>query len=297
MAIERTGLSELLAQLRAAGEHPPQTLLDDIRTYGQDAVAPLLEVVASYPGDDPDADARLYWAAYSAIQLLGELRAVEAVGPILALRDEDDDFIGQYIAESLGRIGQPAIQPLREALFATDANVYGLATAANALARLAELSPEYRPEIVGMLTDRLAADIPSDDPYALRAFLISDLADMRALEARPAIDRAFESDLVDEMVIDRETYEMIMNRPEGTSPNDALRPLFENARPTRSLGDVLPLLERMIGPRPGAEAPRTEAVALASEPTRRPQPFGRKVGRNEPCPCGSVKKYKRCCGR
>ncbi|RKY38657.1 MAG: preprotein translocase subunit SecA, partial [Candidatus Omnitrophota bacterium] len=24
---------------------------------------------------------------------------------------------------------------------------------------------------------------------------------------------------------------------------------------------------------------------------------GRKIGRNEPCPCGSGKKYKRCCGR
>ena len=24
---------------------------------------------------------------------------------------------------------------------------------------------------------------------------------------------------------------------------------------------------------------------------------GRKVGRNEPCPCGSGKKYKKCCGR
>jgi SEC-C motif-containing protein len=24
---------------------------------------------------------------------------------------------------------------------------------------------------------------------------------------------------------------------------------------------------------------------------------GKKVGRNEPCPCGSGKKYKRCCGR
>ena len=27
-----------------------------------------------------------------------------------------------------------------------------------------------------------------------------------------------------------------------------------------------------------------------------PRPFGRKVGRNEPCPCGSGRKYKRCCG-
>ena len=27
-----------------------------------------------------------------------------------------------------------------------------------------------------------------------------------------------------------------------------------------------------------------------------PSAFGRKVGRNEPCPCGSGRKYKRCCG-
>jgi preprotein translocase subunit SecA len=26
-------------------------------------------------------------------------------------------------------------------------------------------------------------------------------------------------------------------------------------------------------------------------------PAGKKVGRNEPCPCGSGKKYKHCCGR
>jgi hypothetical protein len=27
------------------------------------------------------------------------------------------------------------------------------------------------------------------------------------------------------------------------------------------------------------------------------RPFGRKVGRNDPCPCGSGKKYKHCCGK
>ena len=29
---------------------------------------------------------------------------------------------------------------------------------------------------------------------------------------------------------------------------------------------------------------------------RQASAFGRKVGRNEPCPCGSGRKYKRCCG-
>lgn len=42
----------------------------------------------------------------------------------------------------------------------------------------------------------------------------------------------------------------------------------------------------------GHQAPETESTA--------DQPFireGKKVGRNEPCPCGSGKKYKQCCGK
>ena len=36
------------------------------------------------------------------------------------------------------------------------------------------------------------------------------------------------------------------------------------------------------------------APAEAGKPFRRKEP---KIGRNAPCPCGSGKKYKKCCGR
>ena len=49
----------------------------------------------------------------------------------------------------------------------------------------------------------------------------------------------------------------------------------------RALGDVKPQQRR-------------EAVAGAAQPVMRDQP---KVGRNDPCPCGSGKKYKHCHGR
>ncbi len=42
-----------------------------------------------------------------------------------------------------------------------------------------------------------------------------------------------------------------------------------------------------------------QARSAAAARTPRPAPFERespKVGRNDPCPCGSGKKYKRCCG-
>jgi preprotein translocase subunit SecA len=45
--------------------------------------------------------------------------------------------------------------------------------------------------------------------------------------------------------------------------------------------------EKVSAPSPMAQAAkRKEAVAA-----------GNKVGRNDPCPCGSGKKYKKCCGR
>jgi len=37
-----------------------------------------------------------------------------------------------------------------------------------------------------------------------------------------------------------------------------------------------------------------------SDENDKAQPFvreGQKIGRNQPCPCGSGKKYKQCCGK
>jgi preprotein translocase subunit SecA len=45
----------------------------------------------------------------------------------------------------------------------------------------------------------------------------------------------------------------------------------------------------------GARPPAAEQAEMKLElPVRREAP---KVGRNEPCPCGSGKKFKSCCGR
>jgi preprotein translocase subunit SecA len=47
-----------------------------------------------------------------------------------------------------------------------------------------------------------------------------------------------------------------------------------------------------------AEAGDTMVVAEAEEPKAQPfKRFGDKIGRNDPCPCGSGKKYKQCHGK
>ena len=53
-------------------------------------------------------------------------------------------------------------------------------------------------------------------------------------------------------------------------------------------------------PKPGQGKPSdvvSEAAAQLSQEKPKPKRSGPKVGRNDPCPCGSTKKYKQCCGK
>ncbi len=77
---------------------------------------------------------------------------------------------------------------------------------------------------------------------------------------------------------------------------------FLASLPQRFVHEQLPGMAGTAGPSapPGpAEAAAaseavSEAIAQATQPVRRAGP---KVGRNDPCPCGSGKKFKQCCGR
>jgi len=99
----------------------------------------------------------------------------------------------------------------------------------------------------------------------------------------------------------REGYEMFVQMLQRVK-EDATAKLFavEVAKE-----EEVPPLERALGQRvflihggapPPPPAPTAEEVTRPRPrtPVRRK---GRKIGRNDPCPCGSGKKYKHCCGR
>ncbi len=70
------------------------------------------------------------------------------------------------------------------------------------------------------------------------------------------------------------------------------RPVFSLSRQSFLHPDATPM-GRI--PQKPPESPRE--VSQARQPQATIQREGRKVGRNEPCPCGSGKKYKKCCGK
>jgi hypothetical protein len=82
---------------------------------------------------------------------------------------------------------------------------------------------------------------------------------------------------------------------------DRLRDLYEETdRPTEAKA-VQEEIERLHKPSPAARVQRTPSILPAVAPGT-PRPVMRatapgRVGRNDPCPCGSGKKYKKCCLR
>jgi len=56
-------------------------------------------------------------------------------------------------------------------------------------------------------------------------------------------------------------------------------------------------IERKEAPQPATSAMAQAAGDRGLGKKQRLRAGGKKIGRNDPCPCGSGKKYKHCCGR
>ncbi len=61
-------------------------------------------------------------------------------------------------------------------------------------------------------------------------------------------------------------------------------------------GRAAPAVEGITAGSQGREGMVTSGGGAGEAPPKQPKRVAPKVGRNEPCPCGSGKKYKRCCG-
>jgi hypothetical protein len=255
-------VNQILDQLRDAGKNPKRSLLERVKSLGPAVVQPLIGLATDPKLLYGDPESREVWAPLHAINLLGELRATEAVGPLLSLFEMDDDWFDLALPEAFGRIGQPALPPLHDLLLDHAQDLYTRSRAASGLAEIAKNYPELRHEVVADLSALLGPlhfrDL--EDDAELNGFIVNDLLDLKAKEAVPAIEQAFAADRVDETIV----------------------------------GDWSDVAED-LGLAPVAA---TAPVAALPPASSAPLPYrGPKVGRNEPCPCGSGKKYKKCCGR
>jgi len=282
-------IDQLLEELRRMETRSDPALLDRIRGLGLAAVPSLIAYATDPEEYEVREDAEITgWGPYSAIDLLGELHPMEALQPLVSLLPwEDYDFLGDPLIHALGQFGRPAMEPVTAVLADRSQIVWSRGTAAEALEKMALAYPELRNEVVATLTAQLETDEADNDGRdILRGFLLQSLLELQAEESLPSIIRAFEESDIDPFMVAWSDV-----RHELGVPLDVATHLDESSPDRGSLFDFLPLM-------PASDQPSISASPLPAGQIAEPyQRESVKVGRNDPCPCGSGKKYKKCCGR
>jgi hypothetical protein len=256
-------------------------------------VPDLIRMAVDEQLNNAPAEGGLVWAPVHAWRALGQLGAAEAVAPLLALFqriDEcDDDWVASDIPRTLARIGMAALEPAANYLADVKHGEWARIAAADTLGRIGEAQPDLRAECVAKLATQL--EKYSEQSENLNAFLVSPLWDLRAVEAMPLIERAFAANCVDETVVgdveDVQIHFGLKTKRERLPQPNQLTRLYGNLN---ELEDQRRALERE-----NIEL-RQIVDALPFAPQPEPYVAPVKIGRNEPCPCGSGKKYKKCCG-
>jgi hypothetical protein len=141
------------------------------------------------------------WGTIHAIRALGQLKAVQAVTEFIEVLKWEDDYILETVPSAFGLIGQPAIAPLAKVIrdWGSKEYDYSAAQKVDALEKIAINHPETRDEVIEILLDRLNTPEKNDD--SLNGFLISSLTNLKAEKALPAIEKAFQQDLVDTIIL------------------------------------------------------------------------------------------------
>jgi hypothetical protein len=216
------------------------------------------------------------WGPVHAWRALAQLRAVEALGPLVELMKAppDDDAVPREFAKVFGVMGPGAIPALAAVLDDRTVDWLAASLAGGGLEDIAKRHPEYREQCVGILV-RALSNAAETDPSVV-GDIIGSLLNLRAVEAIDAIREAFRIDAVDISICgDLEDVEIDLGvRHQRVTP-----------RPHYMLSSL-----RARSEEPPSRPGFADAVLEWAEPRRAP-----KVGRNDPCPCGSGMKFKKCC--
>lgn len=216
---------------------------------------------------------------YHALHLLIALgpAAAPAMERLFPLFASEDDWLREDLPSLYAAIGQPAIEPLTRLLLDSDAETYLREGAGSCLAEIGEKYPDLRPSVIALLEQALVREKEDEE---LVAYLICNLMDLGSKESVPLIEQAFQENRVDWTVVEMADVEEHFGLPRVT-PYRSYD--FGEDEDTEELYAESGLFS-------GKDEEDDE------EPVQQPYIAPVKVGRNEPCPCGSGKKYKKCHG-
>lgn len=285
------------------------SLVEALARFGDASQARVLDIL-SQEIDESTPDNPMFRFEELAVQLAGEARLQAAVPLLIAkLAADIDDVVNEKCAAALTRIGTPAVIEAIAAAYPT-APRHFRNYATGPLENIhSDLAAETSLALLSQETDW---SVQCNLAYAaLWQFAAEAIEPARNLLVGQELD--FESRAVLTALIETCTL-MDLRFPEYEQwfAKDKARQEAHQKQIAACQGDPLKLLQYAVAKLAGEQLPgipasnRPKPKPVAHFPTA-PAAFDRllprlpgkerHVGRNEPCPCGSGRKYKQCCLR
>jgi uncharacterized protein YecA (UPF0149 family) len=318
-------VQRVMAGLREAMNKIPKVEIEEVRQH-KDLFVPLLieaiglAVASAREGNKPEGEAH-FFAAF----LLTELE-VDAAFPILlegfmlsgeGAFDLFGDAVHELLPSALALFSQNGTDKIDEILRDTSIDMYVRWAASGAYIHLVRDGTITRDKAVAQLHERLVQCMAKED-YELIAPIICKLTDLAAEEALETIKAAFEQGLVDTGIVNLksveseiadgdETLQQTLKHCRPTGMPDTIADLSQWAsfreepyRPVKNPVPRNPVPRNPVprNPVPRNPVPRPKSLrhdSAPSEPVTAIRSDRARVGRNAPCPCGSGKKFKKCC--
>ncbi|NIO70542.1 MAG: DUF1186 domain-containing protein [Anaerolineae bacterium] len=298
---------ELLIALEQAGRTPDLDLVRACLERREELTPGLLEMLAGGVDEDWDPDDPRWYREIHAGLLLIAFREPAAL-PIFAeiFRDEKRENLIEWFSTKLPAYGPAATQMVVDLLNDQDAYEFARFVSTEMLAAIALHHPGERERILEALRallppleDGILALSPEAGFQEIWTWVASALADLRDTVSQPQVVALYKQGLIDDSVMGGLKEYLAKFEPDAYPP---LAASYEY--------DILKTYEGLHQQAAGEAKRRAKAAqpvptpsALQtvsdSQPTQR-ETYVRskpKVGRNDPCPCGSGRKYKHCCGK
>jgi len=231
-----------------------------------------------------------YMAHLYAMFLLAQFREPRAYPLVVRLAllpgDLQHSFCGDFITSDLGQVlasvcgGQ--LEGIQSVIENEDADQWARGAALGSLVTLVAAGQKTREEIVMYFAYLLRGKLARQWSHVWDE-LVCCSCDIYPEELIEDIEQAYKERLVDPGYIGFDDVQRDLTMVEDTIQEMGWWACFRDDRPSRVEGTA----------QASAKSKRTALTTRAFVPIKKTKP---KIGRNEPCTCGSGKKYKKCCG-
>jgi hypothetical protein len=299
-------ITEILHQLERSTGRFPRAAVEAAMAHRDEITPELLRILEDTVTRPQEiADQENYMAHIYAMFLLAQFRETRAYPIVVRFASLPSDVLdslgGDFITENLGQVLASVcggeLQGIQSVIENEDADVWARGAAMSSLVTLVAAGQVNRDEIVSYYASLFRAKLPRQWSHVWDC-LVSYSSDLYPQELLDDIEQAYKDDLIDPGYIGWDDVQ----RDLAMGKDLALARLANNSH-QRLVEDTVKEMGWWACFRDSAPAHMKTAASASAmaglegmaafPPVRR---VTAKIGRNEPCPCGSGKKHKKCCG-